>query len=91
MLDKVLLRVLLPATQRTYELRVSWDLDAGHVARLASTLLAAAERDRFVPSARPALMLLEGSDAGRLLADDAVMRDFVADATLTDGSTVALV
>ena len=89
--DEVLLHVSLPATQRSYEFRVSGGLVVHDVARMMGTMLAAVEPHRFVASRDERLMCLDGEQAGSMLNTDATIREFVADGTLVDGSSLALV
>lgn len=91
MTGKVLLLVRLPSTGRTYEMRVSWDLTVCQATGLVSSILADRERGRHLPRSDEAFMLIEGEEAGMLLDGDALIRDFVSDGTIADGSAVALV
>lgn len=91
MVDKVLLLVRLPATQRTFELRVSADLTVRQAAGMIARLVATRERERYLAGDDVGLMPLEGEHAGELLDADARVRDFVHEGVIRDGALLALV
>lgn len=91
MRDKVLVRVMLAATQQTYEFRVAFDIQVAQAARLMERMLAKREGLRFSGCLDVGLMLVDGPHAGSLLAGDEMIRALVLSGVLVDGRTLALV
>lgn len=91
MREKVMVRVRLPATQRTYEFRVPFDLNVRSSAELMARLLSTREGVRFIPDVSAHLMLLDGKDAGALLEGNRSIRGLVLEGVLVNGSELALV
>lgn len=91
MRDKVTLNVALPATGKTYEFRVSYDLLAGQAADLMANLLSSREGCRYVAPAAADLMYADGSRAGALLDAGTPIRTLVVADDLFDGRELVLV
>ena len=93
MKDKVLLEVLLPATQREYEFRVPYDAMVEEASRLMSRILASREPARYVASDGVNLVFggTREEDAGKQLNPNETMRALVEQGVLVDGSSVILV
>lgn len=91
MRNKVLLNVVLPATQQSYEFRMPLDLRVEEGARLASRILASREPVRYAASDEADLMALEGEGMGDILSPGEAFRCYVSAGRLVDGSLVALV
>ncbi len=89
--DKVTLNVVLPATGKTYEFRVSFDLLAGQAADLMANLLSSCEGCRYVASAAADLMFADGPHAGTLLDEKTTIRSLVVADDLYDGQELVLV
>ena len=90
MRDKVLLKVLLPANRRTYELWVPMGLSVRQGAWLISRILAGQDRARYCASDECDLMFAEGASAGRLLARDESFGALAAGDRIVDGSLLVL-
>ena len=91
MKNKVLLNVLLPATQRTYEFRVPLDLTIEEGARLMSRILATREQVRYAATEDVDLMLLAGEGEGAVLNPRETFKFYVSHGQLVDGMPAALV
>lgn len=91
MKDKVLLEVLLPATQTEYEFRVPFDLTVDEAAGLMARVLAQREALRYEVADGVDLMLCgEGAGAGDALNPNETIRALVERGVLSDGCKVAL-
>lgn len=90
MADKILLSVKLPATGRSYEFRVPYDLTVEQCARLVSSILDRAEPARYDASWGVDLMLLDGPGAGGQLNPNETIRALVEQGALVNGSHLAL-
>lgn len=92
MRDKLLLSVLLPATQRTYEFRVPLDLTVEQAASLVSQLLGRREGASYQAAKGVDLMLCDahGPQTGEELNPNETFRALVEQGVLVEGSTVAL-
>lgn len=88
--DKVYVYVLLAATRRTYEFRVSYDLTVCQVAELMARILAGRERLRYVAGTTTDLMYVDGPRAGALLDGQETVRSLVLKEELVNGQTLAL-
>ncbi|MGI6216409.1 MAG: hypothetical protein ACOYIK_02235 [Coriobacteriales bacterium] len=88
MKDKVLLKVKLPATQRSYEFRLPFDLTVDEGAGLVSSILATRESTYFEDCGGADFMLLTSGDE---LNPNETFRALVEQGVLVDGSSVALV
>ena len=88
---KVLVSVLLPATQRSYEFRVPLELDMGQVADLMAAILEARERTRYAAPPHAGLMALEGEHVGLPYKDNELVGDLVAQEEIADGQPLALI
>ena len=91
MTDRVFLRVLLPATQTSFDFRVPLDVTAKEAASLISQLLAVEEPIFWQAQEDTKIMLVQGVGAGALLPHGATIRDLVECGALVDGMSVALV
>lgn len=91
MKNKVLLNVLLPATQRTYEFRVPLDLSIEEGTRLMSRILATRDQVRYAATDDVDLMLLSGEGEGAILNPRETFKFYVSQRQLMDGSPAALV
>lgn len=93
MKDKVLLSVLLPATERRYEFRVPLDIAVEDAARMISELLASTERGAYEANPRADLVLLDTASeaAGTMLGPCDRIRALVESGVLVDGASVAVV
>lgn len=91
MKNKVLLNVLLPATQRTYEFRVPLDLSIEEGTRLMSRILATRDQVRYAATDDVDLMLLSGEGEGAILNPCETFKFYVSQGQLMDGSPAALV
>lgn len=91
MKDKVLLEVLLPATQTEYEFRVPFDLTIDEASALMARVLAQRESLRYEIAGGVDLMLRgEGVGAGDALNPNETVRALVERGVLSDGCRVAL-
>lgn len=91
MKDKVLLEVLLPATQVVYEFRIPFDLTVNEASALMSRVLAQREPLRYEITGGVDLMLRgEGVGAGDALNPNETIRALVERGVLSDGCRVAL-
>lgn len=93
MRDKVLVSVLLPATDKHYELRVPYDLTVEQAAGLISRVLASSEPARYCAQDGADLMLVGQGVAGSgdQLNPNETFRALVEQGVLGDGSALALV
>ncbi|MBR3316863.1 MAG: hypothetical protein IKG21_03425 [Atopobiaceae bacterium] len=90
MRNRLLLKVLLPANQATYDFRVSCDVTVSQGAQLMSHILGTRERARYSTSSKCELMLMEGPSSGCLLDPNITFAQLLADECLVSGSLVAL-
>ena len=90
MRNKVLLRVFLPATQKSYEFRVPLDLQVEDGARLISRILSSRDPVRYEASEDVDLMMLDGDEAGAILSPRETFKWYVQHEWLVDGSHLAL-
>ena len=90
MIDKILLKVLLPANQQTYEFRVPLDLTVAQGTQLMARILAAQDGARYCASDEGGLMFCEGPSAGALLDEQVPFGALVANDLLVDGALLAL-
>lgn len=90
MRNRLLLKVLLPANQATYDFRVSCDVTVSQGSRLMSHILGTRERPRYCASNECELMLMEGTSSGCLLNPNMTFAQLMADECLVNGSLVAL-
>jgi hypothetical protein len=86
--DKVLLEIVLPATRRTYEFRIPFDLTVDEAAGLVSNILATRESTYYESNGGADLMLLSSGDE---LNPNETFRALVEQGVLVDGTRVALV
>lgn len=99
MKDKILLNVVLPATQRAYEFRIPFDLTVDQAAQLMARILAAREPVMFEADGNADLMLCSVSAAGRaagmsegeMLNPNETFRALAERDVLVNGSRVAIV
>lgn len=91
MKDKVLLNVLLPATGRSYEFRVPFDLTVDEASQLMARILASQESERYAADGTADLMVVGNVPAaGEQLNPNETFRALVEQGALVDGSAVAL-
>lgn len=91
MKGKVLLEVLLPATQAEYEFRVPFDLTVDEAAGLMARVLAQREPLRYEVTGGVDLMLRgTAPGAGDALNPNETVRALVERGVLSDGCKVAL-
>lgn len=88
--DKVLLKMLLPASGQTYEFRVPLSMEVGQGARLMSRVLESKERMRYKALGDVELMYLEGEQAGGLLDPHETFLGLVRSDRVVNGSRLAL-
>lgn len=91
MSDKVLLRVRLAATQKTYEFMVPLSMNVSVATQLIEKLLAERESPLFRAAQEARLMHAEGEHAGRMLDSSACLGDLMRGSLVVDGSLLALV
>lgn len=95
MKDKVLLDVLLPATQKTYEFRIPFDLTVDQASQLMARILATREPVRYEADGNADLMLrgVAGTNvsSGEMLNPNETFRALVEQGVLVDGAPVVLV
>lgn len=93
MKDKVLLDVLLPATGKTYEFRVPFDLTVEQASGLMAQIIAQREPARYAAPRGCDLMILaqDSASSGNQLNPNESFRALVEQGVLGDGSSVALV
>lgn len=90
MKDKILLKVLLPANQQTYEFRVPFDLSVAQGAQLMARIVAAQDAARYCAPQECSLMFCEGPSSGELLEEGVVFGFLAASNLLVDGTLLAL-
>ncbi len=90
MRDKILVEVMLPATQGRYEFYVPVGLTVYQGAQIISRMLEARVRPCYTHSDSCELMLLEGTDAGELLDREATFGCLAAQDRLVPGMKLAL-
>ncbi len=99
MKDKIMLDVLLPATQRSYEFRVPFDLTVDQAAQLMARILATREPASYEADGNADLMLRRvgpdgrsaGMSDGEMLNPNETFRALAERNVLVDGSPVAIV
>ncbi len=90
MKDKVRIEVLLPATQRTYDFRVPFDITVEQGAQLISRILAARESARYAANNEVDLMFLDGPLSGQIVNPKETFRSLVLSNDVVEGSQMML-
>lgn len=93
MKDKVLLDVVLPATQKHYEVRVPYDITVEDAARMISGLLASQAPGIYDEQHDADLIIIDqaSKQVGDILSPREVIRTLVENEVLLDGTTVTVV
>lgn len=90
--DKVLLNVFLPATQRSYEFRVPYDMTVDESVDLIGNILASREPARYTNNGEADLILMDQGElgVGVTLNPNETLRALVEQQTLFNGSRVII-
>lgn len=89
--NKILLDIMLPATQERYEFRVPLDLTVKEGAKLIASIIASRDPIRYGASDGPGLMHLEERKEGAELHPLETFRTIMEHGEITDGVRLALI